>query len=170
MRFYPPEFRVFAHEPTSERFAIEKQTPTVGEGVVALVPFLAGEIVFAFTGQVVPERTLFSLQLPDGEHLHDPWFMGKVLHHCDPNCTVDMERRRFTARRDIAAGDRVTMDYEQTEDVLFRPFECRCGAPNCRRYIVGRLARRRSGGGTSTPPTRPSRRDAPVRMRGGEAE
>ena len=139
-RFYPSDTPPFANEPTRERFDIAPQSAGVGEGVVTRVPFRAGEEVLAFTGQVVDERTLYSLQLPDGRHLHDPWFMGKVLHHCDPNCTVDMERRVFIARRDIATGERITMDYHETEDVLFRGFTCRCGAPNCRGRVTGRRA------------------------------
>jgi hypothetical protein len=141
VRFYPPEIPPFPNEPTRDRFAIAPQSPSVGEGVVTLVPFAAGEEVFAFRGLVVAERTLYSLQLPDGRHLHDPWFMGKVLHHCDPNCTVDMHRLVFTARRDIAALERITMDYDETEDVLFRSFTCTCGAPTCRGRIAGRLHR-----------------------------
>jgi hypothetical protein len=140
VRFYPPELPPFPNEPTRDRFEILPQGSAVGEGVVALVPFRAGEEVFAFTGHVVNERTLYSLQLPGGRHLHDPYFMGKVLHHCDPNCSVDMTRRVFTARRDIAPGERITMDYDETEDVLFRSFTCRCGAPRCRGQIAGRLA------------------------------
>ena len=140
MRFYPPDIPPFPNEPTRDRFAIAPMSESVGEGVIALVPFAAGDEVFAFRGNVADERTLYSLQLPDGRHLHDPWFMGKVLHHCDPNCTVDMHRLVFTARRDIATGERITMDYHETEDVLFRSFTCRCGAPNCRGRITGRLA------------------------------
>ena len=139
MRFYPAEIPPFPNEPLRDRFAIVPQRFDVGEGVVTLVPFRPGDEPFAFRGVVVAERTLFSLQLPDGRHLHDPWFMGKVLHHCEPNCSVDMERLVFVATRDIAANEPITMDYNQTEDTLFRHFTCRCGAPTCRGRMTGRL-------------------------------
>lgn len=138
MRFYPAELPPFAHEPTRDRFAIRRFDDRVGEGVVALTEFEAGAIVFAFTGFVVAAPTKYTLQVTPDLHLHDPYFMGKVLHHCDPNCTVDMSRRTFVALRPIRAGDAVTMDYGETEDRLHRGFDCHCGAPNCRGRIDSR--------------------------------
>jgi len=143
-RFYPDAVPEFPHEPTHERFAIQSIGRGVGEGVVALLPFQPGEIVFRFTGFYFSEITLFTLQVEPSLYLHDPYFMGKILHRCDANCDVDMRTRTFTARRPIAAGDWVTMNYEQTEDRLFRPFDCVCGDRPCEGYtpreIRGRLA------------------------------
>lgn len=138
-RFYPDDIAPFPYEPTRDRFSIVFLDDQIGQGVMTHVPFRAGEIVFAFTGTVLDEITQFSLQLPDGHHLHDPHFMGKVLHHCDPNCTVDMTRCVFIARRTILPDEFVTMDYAETEDVLFRTFDCQCNAPNCRGHVTGRL-------------------------------
>jgi hypothetical protein len=144
-RFYPDAVPTFPHEPTQDRFAIRPIGRDVGEGVVALVPFQPGEVVFRFTGFFSSEITLFTLQVEPGHYLHDPYFMGKVLHRCDANCDVDMRTRTFTARRPIAAGDWVTMNYEQTEDRLHRSFVCVCGAVPCNgfspREIKGRLVK-----------------------------
>jgi hypothetical protein len=65
--------------------------------------------------------------------------MGKVLHSSEPNMSCDMSTRTFTAIEPIAAGACITMDYEQTEDILFRAFQCACGAPTCRGLIAGRV-------------------------------
>ncbi len=138
-RFYPDDIAPFAREPNNVDFSIDFIGPEVGYGVVAHRSFAPGEAVFAFSGVVVDSPTQFSLQLPEGGHLHDPWFMGKVLHHCDPNSVVDMSRRVFIARRPVMPGDCVTMDYAQTEDYLFRVFECECDAEVCRGSIKGRL-------------------------------
>ena len=46
------------------------------------------------------------------------------------------------ASRDIAAGESIHFDYDETEDDLRGDrggFECHCGAPTCRKYILGRL-------------------------------
>lgn len=143
-RFYPDTVPEFPFEPTQDRFAIRPISRGVGDGVVALVGFEPGEVVFRFTGFYSSEITLFTLQVEPGLYLHDPYFMGKILHRCDPNCDVDMRTRTFSARRPIAAGDWVTMNYEQTEDRLFRPFGCVCGATPCEgaspRMVRGRLA------------------------------
>lgn len=138
-RFYPDEIAPFPGEPSPEDFAVAYIGPDVGYGVVSRRAFEPGEEIFTFSGVVGSEITQFSLQLPDGRHIHDPWFMGKVLHHCDPNAVVDMERRVFVARYAIRPGDCVTMDYAQTEDYLFRVFECQCDAALCRGTVKGRL-------------------------------
>jgi len=137
MRFYPDFVPPFDHEPTQDRFAIQRIGDSIGEGVVALVDFEPGDLIFVFTGIFSTQITLFSLRVNDNLHLHDPFFMGKILHSCAPNATVNMEKRTFTALRPIKAGEFVTMDYAQTEAVLFRTFECCCGAPNCRGTVMG---------------------------------
>ena len=142
MRFYPAEMPPFADEPTRDRFAIEQFNDRVGEGVVALRDFDAGTTVFAFTGFLVSAPTKYTLQVSAEVHIHDPYFMGKVLHHCEPNCSVDMTRRVFVARRSIRRGEAVTMDYDETEDHLHRGFDCDCGAATCRGRITGRQAAR----------------------------
>ncbi|MCA9912708.1 MAG: SET domain-containing protein-lysine N-methyltransferase [Anaerolineae bacterium] len=138
-RFYPDVLPPYLYEPTRDCFRIDRISDSTGEGVRSLIGFQAGEIVFRFTGFLTSEITQFSLQLIPGTHIHDPYFMGKVLHNCDPNTDVDIQRREFIARRDIAPGELITMDYAQTEDVLFRTFVCSCGAPNCRGIVKGRL-------------------------------
>lgn len=144
MRFYPEAVPSFPHEPTRERFDIRPIGDNVGEGVVARVPFEVGDIVFGFTGFYSSEITLFSLQVEPGRYLHDPFFMGKILHRCDANCDVDMQRRIFTARKPIRPGDWVTMNYEQTEDRLYRAFNCVCGTEPCVGFEHGRLVQGRA--------------------------
>jgi len=137
-RFYPDALPSFPYEPTRERFSIAQVGDTVGEGVMTHVPFNTGDIIFAFTGFFTNEITQFSLQVYDGLHLHDPYFMGKVLHSCDPNASCDMSRRLFIALKPIQPGEFITMDYAETEDYLFKTFPCQCGAANCRGYVKGR--------------------------------
>ena len=138
LRFYPPHIPCFEGEPSRENFAIRRVDDTVGEGLVALREFETGERVFVFTGVVLDTITQYTLQLPSGRHLDDPYFMGKSLHHCDPNCRVDMAHLTFTALRPIRVGDFITIDYDHTEDRLFKPFECNCDAADCRGVIAGR--------------------------------
>ena len=137
-RFYPDTLPAFENEPTRERFDIVRVGDSVGEGVKTLVAFNEGDVIFSFTGFFSTEITQFSLQVRDGLHLHDPYFMGKVLHSCDANAYCDMEKRQFIALRPIEAGEFITMDYAQTEDYLFKTFPCSCGAENCRGYVTGR--------------------------------
>lgn len=138
LRFYPKAIPPFPHEPTQDRFRIMQLGEGQGQGVVSLVDFREGEIVFAFTGFYSSEVTQFSLQINENLHLHDPYFYGKIIHSCDPNCFVDLENRRFVATRAIGKGELVTMDYAQTEDILYKSFPCACGSANCRGIVQGK--------------------------------
>ena len=141
-RFYPEWIPPFEGEPKITDFVVSSVNETKGQGVIAQTSFDSGHLLFVFAGVIVSEITQYSLQITDDCHVHDPFFMGKVLHSCDPNAECDVVRREFRAVRPIAAGAIITMDYESTEDLLFKPFECACGAPACRGWIAGRAFRK----------------------------
>ncbi len=140
MRFYPKEVPVFPNEPNREQFQIIFNTARQGEGLQSLRSFQSGDVLFAFTGFILPNVTLYSLQLQKNLHIHDPYFMGKLLHSCDPNAEADVENLLIRALKPIESGTFITIDYENTEDYLFRPFECSCGSPQCRGVIRGRAS------------------------------
>lgn len=68
-----------------------------------------------------------------------------ICHSCDPNCEVVVGEDLavgLVARRPIRAGESLTFDYDTTEDDLRGVrggFACECGAPCCRRVVLGRL-------------------------------
>ena len=142
MRLYPDFLPVISNEPLVGDFEVARIDAERGEGVIALRGFSAGEPLFRMNGIPKREMTLHTLQMGPGRHLHDPWVAGKVLHCCEPNSRLDVKTRMFVAVREIAPGDLLTMDYDETEDYLFRSFDCRCGATHCRGHIGGRLATR----------------------------
>lgn len=127
----------FKNEPTSSKVAVVP-CGDKGEGLAACRGFRKGDIVFKFWGRVLNEQSLYTLQIRPGLYIEDPIVMGKVLHSCDPNMSCDMETLTFTAIRPIMPGDLLTMDYESTEDELFRPFGCGCKSSGCRGKIRGR--------------------------------
>ena len=139
IRFYPNDLPSFENEPTKDRFEIKNIDKNIGEGVYSLVNFTKNDLVFKFSGYHTDEITQFSLQIEKDLYIDDPFFMGKILHSCNPNCSVDMENLTFTAIRDIKKNELITMDYDQTEDKLFKPFFCECGFENCKKIIKGRM-------------------------------
>jgi len=56
-------------------------------------------------------------------------------HSCDPNVGV-VGQIVLVARRPIGVGEELTFDYD-TVETAETPFECRCGARECRRIIDG---------------------------------
>jgi hypothetical protein len=109
-----------------------------GLGVCTLVDAAPGDVLDRFDGQLQPGLSQHSLQVAPGLHIVDTRYVGFLSHGCTPNCRLDMARRELVALREIAAGDWLSIDYAATEDELFRQFACHCGAPECRRWIVGR--------------------------------
>jgi hypothetical protein len=138
MRIYPSELPLVSLEPQAEDFRVMEVDSQCGQGVRALRDFHSGDTLFRMNGTLTNELTLHTLQLGPDLHMDDPYFAGKVLHSCNPNSRLDVETRLFIATRAIAAGDLLTMDYDLTEDVLFRAFPCCCGEANCRGQIAGR--------------------------------
>jgi uncharacterized protein len=137
-RIYPEHLPVIPDEPNAEDFRVVQVDDTRGLGVLVLRAFTAGDVLFRMNGMLTEEMTQYSLQMDERWHLDDPDFAGRVLHSCDPNSRLDPTTRLFTALKGIEPGDLLTMDYDETEDVLYRAFPCSCGAHRCRGYIAGR--------------------------------
>jgi D-alanine-D-alanine ligase len=63
----------------------------------------------------------------------DDW--RPINHSCDPNTWL--QGLDLVARRDVALGEEVTVDYATFCGPAMAPFECACGAALCRRVING---------------------------------
>jgi hypothetical protein len=109
-----------------------------GLGVRTLIARRKAQVIHRFTGEITHELKQHTLQVSPGRHIHGTQVIGYLSHSCDPDCRLDMERSELVALRDIRPGDLLTIDYAETEDVLFRQFGCHCGADNCRQWITGR--------------------------------
>lgn len=109
-----------------------------GLGVRTLVGRGKGEVIHHFTGVLTSELLQHSLQVRPGLHISETKIIGFLSHSCEPDCRLDMDRSELVALRDIRPGDLLTIDYAETEDVLYRQFACHCGAATCRHWITGR--------------------------------
>jgi len=56
-------------------------------------------------------------------------------HHCDANCSY--VGLNVIVNRDIKKGEELTLDYGSFLDETMEPFNCNCGASNCRGLIKG---------------------------------
>ena len=123
-----------------------------GQGLVATQRILAGTPIARLGGQLVTDdelRDLFdnaaegdyvdtvsideavNLVLPPGEPLH----AGN--HGCDPSMWWS-DPYTLVARRDIATGEELTLDYATITDDTNYWLDCRCGAQACRGSVTGR--------------------------------
>ncbi len=119
----------------------------------------AGEIIFFDEGHAFPiitkphvdahwsseKRDVFSRYAwpvsSDG-HVYaiwenDPMKWRPINHSCDPNMEFgERHSLNVVARRRIAKGQDLTMDYSIFCDGVMKPFDCFCGAANCRRTVL----------------------------------
>ncbi len=122
-----------------------------GKGHFASEPLKADEVVWVFGGTLFSredivagranERTLMRLDdnLWLGSTTEKPIDDDYYLNHsCDPNLWIT-DAIKMTARRDIAVGEEVTMDYATHFDDPSWTMKnaCNCGSLNCRGTITG---------------------------------
>lgn len=116
-----------------------------GQGVFARRQISPGEVVLAFTGKRLrlseaqrdEDTYIHSLQIgPDACLSPSGGEDDYVNHSCDPN-TMLQGSRRLVALRAIAPGEEITVDYSSFTDHEGFEMDCHCGAPACRRRILG---------------------------------
>jgi uncharacterized protein len=132
---------------------VQVQTSIIqGRGLFAAQPLAAGTAVATLAGRLVTDdelhrlletaavgqRFLDTICVDDNAHLILP--PGQLIHYgnhsCDPNLW-HIDAYTLTTRRDVRAGEELTVDYAtQTIAAGFR-MQCRCRAPTCRQMITG---------------------------------
>lgn len=135
---YPKEYGDDPWFPQAKYFKVVDKNGIEGKGVFCYKPFKKGELLAKIHGEVTQEITQHTLQIDETNHLLDLYFVGYLLHSCNPNVIVDMKNRTVRALRQIKANSFLYMDYASTEDVLYKQFHCSCGSANCRGLILGR--------------------------------
>ncbi len=134
--------------PENENVVVRASSTLESElGIYAKKSFKKGDLLFTVEGQLSPIRTMYSLQLTQNEHIEPIDEVGNFLwghylnHSCDGNVYVepDYESKmiRVLARRDIAAGDEIAVDYATMESEISRGIVCMCDSVVCRGKIVG---------------------------------
>ena len=131
----------------SPRVAARQFADKGGQGVFAIAPIAAGEIVIMWGGSIYPTSEF--LQLPEAIRIHSlqveeklylvPPELGPadmVNHSCDP--TVGMSGQLgLIALRALRAGEEIAFDYAMTDSSPYDEFECACGSTRCRGRITG---------------------------------
>lgn len=116
-----------------------------GLGLFAVREIAAGEVVMRLGGKLIDDAALAALTPPyssvvidEGQHLLiDPAHPVRYGNHsCAPNLWME-GALTVVARRSIAVGEELTVDYAtQTGTEAWR-MSCRCGARGCRGEITG---------------------------------
>lgn len=132
---YPfKSLRVEQGYPSTRHFQLEPDL----KQIKARVAFDSRVRIARLSGWAVSERRPHTVQLSSRIHLHDAWFCGLLRHSCNPNVFVDTTYLELWSLHRILPGDLLTIDYANTEDVLYRQFACECCELHCRHWITGR--------------------------------
>jgi uncharacterized protein len=130
-----------------------KKSPISGNGMFAREQIKKGEIVCIVGGMVMTDAEFAAFQathpfynsIQIDDHLHlveDPEITrsldGSMNHSCDASTWMEDELT-LVARRDIASGEEVTVDYAlfTTQSNWMLDNRCHCGSLHCRRVITG---------------------------------
>ena len=141
-----------------------RSSPVHGKGMFAATPIKAGKVVNIWGGTLLLTADdiagLKAQQWRDrgavwstiGEGLYLARFLDQdeqdptdyINHSCDPNVWM-RDEVTLEARRDIAVGEELTIDYAMLEgDEDWVPqWTCRCGSDRCRGRFTGKDWRRR---------------------------
>lgn len=136
--FYHNRYPVKVHSPKLKDFSLVYLNHKVQLGIVTRRQFCKGDVVADLNGEVVTDIRQHTVQISDKLHLFDPYFSGYISHSCDPNLQLIGADLQLIALKDIAAQERLTLDYNDTEDTLFKAFQCQCGAAQCQGWIEGK--------------------------------
>jgi hypothetical protein len=124
-----------------------------GEGIFATAPIVRGEKLMEFGGEIISveqanggryrEQSLWMtvdenyLGLPVSDP--DPSLDENLNHSCDANTWLT-DDVTVTARRDIAAGEEITLDQGtwnfSAGEYTWDDAPCGCGAPDCRKTLT----------------------------------
>jgi uncharacterized protein len=139
---------------------VVKASGVHGKGVYAKRAISTDEIIIEYLGERISWQEALNRHPHDPKDPHhtfyfhvtdevtiDAKFGGNdarwINHACEPNCEADETDGRvfIKALRDIAPGEELFYDYgliidERYTPKLKREYECRCGAPKCRRTML----------------------------------
>lgn len=116
-------------------------------GVFARSRIFQGELIAVWGGEVIssadvyvmpPSRRRLALQVDEdlyivsGREGPADW----INHCCEPNAGMSGQIS-LVALHDILPGEEVCFDYAMTDGSPYDEFDCRCGAPRCRRHVTG---------------------------------
>jgi uncharacterized protein len=149
MKRYPAE------EWVDPRIEIRSST-IAGRGMFALAPIRAGEPVIIWGGTVFTQADVGAGRVAPGSavYIGEGTFLGSptgaydrerddrgdfINHSCDSNVWL-ADENTLVARRDIEAGEELTLDYAlfEGDETDVKPWRCRCGSPACRGRVTGK--------------------------------
>jgi SET domain-containing protein len=130
-----------AFEPRISAKITRGESAAHGAGAFATETIAKGELIAIFTGRITHASEAdfddYHLQVGEEHFLGPSGDLDDLVNHsCEPNAGFSLESANempiLIARRDIAPGEEITMDYNGIIDEAgWGGFACGCGASTC---------------------------------------
>jgi len=127
---------------------VARSSSIEGLGLFATAPIAKGEVVGRLGGRIIDDAELRQISrnrskynsAAIGEGLNvllvDDELIARGNHSCDPNLWM-CDELTLEARRDIASGEEVTVDYALQTSIADWRMACNCGSSLCRKVVRG---------------------------------
>jgi hypothetical protein len=122
-----------------DRLRVNRSLKAFGSGAYSLIDLPAGAIFAPITGTTPGTKAYTSVQTGRDTHIELNSDLVYCNHSCAPSLVFDMARMevRVVDDKPLKAGDALTFFYPSTEWEMDQPFQCTCGAGECRGWISG---------------------------------
>lgn len=122
-----------------DRLRVNRSTKAFDSGAYSLVDLPAGAVFAKITTATPGKKAYTSVQTGLDTHIELNSDLVYCNHSCAPSLVFDMARMevRVVEERPLKTGDALTFFYPSTEWDMDQPFQCTCGAEECKGWISG---------------------------------
>ncbi|MFA5930762.1 MAG: SET domain-containing protein-lysine N-methyltransferase [archaeon] len=120
-----------------KEFLIKSKSPIHGTGVFTKIAIPHGEVFYLIPlNNISPIFDPLALRIPTGNFVSDEKVLNFVNHSCEANSEIVLEQQRVVlrAKRTIAPGEEITLDYTVTEEKK-NLVPCNCKSQKCRSFF-----------------------------------
>jgi hypothetical protein len=118
---------------------VNRSAKAFGSGAYSLVDLPAGAVFAKITTATPGRKAYTSVQTGRDTHIELNSDLVFCNHSCTPSLVFDMARMevRVVDDKSLKAGDALTFFYPSSEWDMDQPFQCNCGAAECKGWISG---------------------------------
>lgn len=122
-----------------DRLNVIRSTKAFSSGAYSLVDLPAGAVFAKITTATPGKKAYTSVQTGLDTHIELNSDLVYCNHSCAPSLVFDMSRMevRVIDDKPLKVGEALTFFYPSTEWDMDQPFQCTCGANDCRGWISG---------------------------------
>lgn len=122
-----------------DRIYVRRSSKAFGNGAYSLIDLPAGSIFAKILTATSGPKAYTSVQTGPDSHIELNSDLVYCNHSCAPSLIFDMSRMEVCVvdNRALKVGDALTFFYPSSEWDMDQPFQCTCGAEQCRGWISG---------------------------------